>query len=121
MGQGVFSSVAEFILPFTGDHFSSLQVIEIGLEPDSPQSNDNAQIFQPFEFALQKRSAVGQFGGQRPVAGRRTAGGGGYIKIVKNKPGVRIGRRRLTSEPRFGGDRGHGGAGGGSGRQAPRV
>src|SRR5258708_40179308 len=95
MGQGVFSSVAEFILPFTGDHFSSLQVIEIGLEPDSPQSNDNAQIFQPFEFALQKRSAVGQFGGQRLFAGRRTAGGGGYLKIVKNKPLVRNRRRTL--------------------------
>src|SRR5260221_8613980 len=101
MGQGVFSSVAEFILPFTGDHFSSLQVIEIGLEPDSPQSNDNAQIFQPFEFALQKRSAVGQFGGLRLVGGGRTAGGRGYLKIGKENPLVRIARPPLTSETGF--------------------
>src|SRR5260221_4027038 len=121
MGQGVFGAVAEIIFPLAGDQLSSHQVVEIGLESDSPQSNDDAQIFQSFKFAFQKGSAVGQFGGQRLVAGRRTAGGGGYIKIVKNKPVVRIGRRRLTSEPGFVQDRIHEVAGGVSGERAARA
>jgi hypothetical protein len=70
IGHRVFGAVAKFILALARDQFFSLQVIEIGFEPDSSQGNDDAQIFQSLQFALQKRSAVGQFLGQRLVVGR---------------------------------------------------
>src|ERR1700675_3052549 len=102
IGHYVFGAVAEFVLPLTNNQLSSLQVVEIGFESDSPQSNDDAQIFQPFEFALQIRSAVGQFHGQRLVIRRRAAGGGSDIKtgqhlaIVAGSRGGQEGESRLV-------------------------
>src|SRR6266404_10003368 len=99
IGQDVFRAVAKFVPPLAGDQLSSLQVVEIGFESDSSQGNDDPQIFQPFEFAFQERSAVGQFLGQRLVGGRRAARGGGDVKTVQNKPVVSVGCHRLTGKP----------------------
>src|SRR6266852_9988943 len=110
--------MAEFILALAGDQFSSLQIVEIGFESDSSQGNDDAQIFQSFEFAFQIRSAVGQFLGQRLVARRRAASGGSDVEIGQNKPVVTVGRRRLTSKSRFMQHRIHEVAGGVAGKGA---
>ena len=118
MGQGVFGAVAEFIIPLAGDQLSSLQEVEIGIERDSSQGNDDAQIFQSLDLAFQKGSAVGQFPGQRLVAGRRAANGGGDVKIVQNQPIVPIRRRRLTGKSGFVQHRVHKVAGGISGEGA---
>src|SRR5260370_40117059 len=93
--------MAAFIRALAGEQFSSLQIVEIGFESDSSQGNDDAQIFQSFEFAFQIRSAVGQFLGQRLVARRRAASGGSDVEIGQNKPVVTGGRRRLPSKARF--------------------
>src|ERR1700675_88152 len=93
--------MAEFVLPLARDQLSSLQVVEIGLESDSSQSNDDAQIFQPFEFALQIRSAVSQFLGQRLVVRRRATGGGGYIETSQHLSIVTSGRSGQRGESRL--------------------
>src|SRR5260370_30064913 len=104
--------MAEFMLSLANDQFPSLQVVEIGFESDSSEGNDDAQIFQSFQFALQKGSAVGQFLGQRLVARRRAASGGRDVEIGQNKPVVTVDRRRLTSKSRIVQHRRHESAGG---------
>jgi hypothetical protein len=119
IGQDVFRAVAEFILPLAGNQLSAHEVVEIGFESDSSQCNDDAQIFESFEFALQIRSAVGQFRGQRLVVGRRAAGSSGYVEIMQNKPVVSIDCRRLTGKSRCVEHRVHKVAGSVSGERAP--
>src|SRR5208337_1115860 len=101
-----------------GDQLSSQQVVEIGLESDSSQSYDDAQIFESFDFALQKRSAVDQFLGQRLVAGRRTAGGGGYVETGQHLAIVAGGRGGQQRKSGFVQHRVHEVAGGVSGERA---
>ena len=42
IGHRVFRSMAEFVLALTGNHVLSHQVVEIGLESDSAESDDDA-------------------------------------------------------------------------------
>src|SRR6202521_1279761 len=101
IGQDVFGAVAEFVLALAGDQFSSLQVVEIGFESDSSERNDDAQIFESFQFALQIRSAVSQFLGQRLVVRRRATGGGGYIETSQHLSIVTSGRSGQRGESRL--------------------
>ncbi len=110
--------MAESILPLADDQFSSLQIFEIGVESDSSQSNDDAQVSKSLDFALQKRSAVGQFLGQRLVVWRRAASGGGDVKIAQNKPIASVSGRGLIRKSGFVQHRVHEFAGGVSGERA---
>ena len=101
IGQGVFGAVPEFKLTLASDLFSTQQIIQVGLESDSPQGDNHAQMSQSFQFALQERSAVGQLLGQRLVVRRRAAGSGGYIESGQRKSVVPAGRRCLIREAGF--------------------
>ena len=98
--QDVFGPVPKFILPFAGDNFS-LHQVEIGAESNPSQGNDDAQIFKPFEFALQKRSAADQFLGPRFVLGRYAAGGVGDVEIRQHLPIFASSRSVAATRIRF--------------------
>ena len=80
IGKHVFGAVVEFVLALARNQLSSLQIVEIGVESDSSQGDDDPQILEPFQFAFEKRSALGQFLGQRFVIRRRATGRGGDVE-----------------------------------------
>src|SRR5450631_480244 len=115
--QDVFGAVAEFILALAGDQLSSLQVVEIGFEADPSQGNDDAQIFEFFEFACEKGRAVGQFLRQMLVVGRGAADSSGDIEPGEHLAIVASGRGGQQGKAGFVQHRVHKGAGGVSGER----
>src|ERR1700704_2573854 len=78
--QGVFRAVTKFVGFLSRNQSPPLQIVQVRVEPNPPQSHDHPQVLQSFQFAFQKRSAVGEFRRQRLVIGRRATSSGGYIK-----------------------------------------
>src|SRR4029077_10501144 len=89
------------MLTLAGDQVLSPEIVEISLESNSSQRNNDAQIFQSFEFAFQKRGAVGKFLRQRLIVRRSAACRGSDVEAGQHLAVAASGCSGLTGESGF--------------------
>jgi hypothetical protein len=83
--DAVFALVAKREGRAAGDNSSRFHDSEISIERNLAQGDHHLHAMQGIDLALQKRPAVAQLLGQRLVAGRRAACGGGDVRRMQRQ------------------------------------
>lgn len=82
-GGAVFEIVAEGEGGAAVDVAVGFEDVEVDVEGDLAEGNDDFEIGEELEFALEPGAAVAEFLGGGFVAGRGAVGGGGDVEVVE--------------------------------------